>query len=686
MVDQLKKTGWRRIIGLLIVLELIFTFVHILLPRWKPSVAALPAQPASPPAAVVPPSSKSSTPLLALSVSQPSDLGTGLSFAPSTPPLSTAPAPAAEKPPLPFRLPQLYDFDVQDDSSTFRQIRGVAISGDGKVLTLAKLIAVPEVGVVDDASHAACPGWLARDGDWVIVKMRPDHAFFPVRIVAAESLLLAADEALILPAPSAKAPGKADPVKVSSGPGGEPFDPAAADFWVTAPALPPPLGAPVLDLNGCLAGLVEEISPDGRLLHVHKVAGPLAVLDEAVRQIDPIGWKGSPHADKLPFADPAISEETVEGIRHSLSGDDLVKACDTLLKEHESSALAWYLAALGYQRAGKGDYAAASVRTLTQLEPKRWESWYAYGEVLEAQNQFRPALDAYQAAVNGANPSSFYIHSAEPKAPTQNSGEAGKDIPVSTDPSDKGMFGALFPSPGSESERKGKGAGHGEGHGDVDLGLARRRTGLALALCLYRTGEKAAAFDQLEGLLGQEPEDYEAWMTLAALRIREGSPNEAIKAYFTALQLDPQSADVWTALGALYDQLGAWKDSCETYRQLILLLPGNKNVWYNLGLASLHAGDASHAQQAFQKVTAIDAGDYDAWMHLARIDADGNRLEDAAADCQKAIGIDSGNVAAWRALILLQYKLGGAPAATSSLAALEKLAPSDAAALQAQLH
>lgn len=458
--------------------------------------------------------------------------------------------------------PSVFELTVQsgDDSSRkTTSFRGVALSKEGKVLTLASFFdgqtSVVSASSTDVPVH--CQGWLARDGSgpWIVLKTDSQDRH-PAQVVVASYLKLKAGDLLAIPTPTIETPNLAQTVLTTDAPDGAPIKSQDELFWITGPSQILNLGAPVVDNLGHLVGLVDQLGSDPTLARVHKVIAPLPTMDAAVEREIPLDWTltSPPVAavDLQPFSDPSISQETVQHLA-GLSGEPLAATLDEFLKRHSSSPLAWYLASMGYARAGKINHAIASAQMLTKVAPSQWQSWYLYGRQLEANQQFGEAADAYQQA-------------AEASAP--------QDV-----------------------------------------------IGLPLAASLFKSGNSQLGIENLKSLVKMRPDYYDAWLALGDMQRAKFLLADATHTYTHVLMLNPQSIPNWKILASLYDQLKNPQGSIESYVQLTLLTPDNPDIWYNLGLALLKANLPSGAATCLQKTLDLRPDDSGAKGLLARLDA-----------------------------------------------------------------
>lgn len=528
--------------------------------------------PEAPPIAAPAPPQASASPVYSTTESaQPStDTTNAVVVAPTTTPIQPQASSLYESQKIYFpKGPQVIELKVPGGGNGKETIRAVALTSNGMVLSLARFFNNPShVTVNGDPSPVLCPGWLARDDSsgWIILKVRlEDQDTQPALLAAAYAPAPEKTLLVFLPDKEDRSPNALTAVP-SVGPADAASHVLADRFWISVSPENVLPGSPVTDERHCVVGVIDQVRPELHLALVARVMAPFAPLEKALQQVDPILWKTAPpeHAT-IPFTDPKISSATVDSILNKLSGAALVSACDQLLLQNDKSSLAWYLASHGYARAEKFEQAEASAKMLTEVAPRRWESWLTYAQELESQKKIGLALDAYYMAVNVASPSFFR---SRLRGETGGSRGGGQD----------------------HSASGGSGHGHGHGHGGGDAGSdnssgngaggaatfaeymedrsnnpssdnekfsaeALRETVMTLVRCLEKTGDIDVAIHVLEALTQQESGFYDAWLALARNRQQQGLAAPALAAYQHAVQLNPQSIPAWSAIALLSAQI-----------------------------------------------------------------------------------------------------------------------------------
>jgi tetratricopeptide (TPR) repeat protein len=425
-------------------------------------------------------------------------------------------------------------------------VRGVALAGNGLLLTLADRIPTGAqiVSAMFEGRPITCQGWLARDpvNNWLIVKTTLAVPTRPAQLVAAQYLKFGPHELLAIPVvDGATIPVHGRTVKPTAGPDGAPPDPNAPLFWITGPSDLLVPGSPVYNRHGHLVGLIDQVRLDKALAEVRKVIAPLPVFDAAVDQEDgiPISQSAPSGFNLEPFKDPAIAPEVSQSITQGLSGEALGKTCDQLLLQHGDSAHAWYLASLGYARAGQDDRALSSAQMLTQIAPKAWQSWYLYARQQEGAKQFGAALDAYQNATEHNGPIRLL------------------GLPIAT---------CLFKT------------------GDISAGLdyCKNLTNLddRLFAAWVLQGDAQRAQNLLPDAVKSytqavelNPQSVRAWEALAAVCDQLHSATGSIESYIQLTLLVPDEPDIWYNLGLAFLRVHKLDAAQKSFEKVVELRP-----------------------------------------------------------------------------------------------------------------
>ncbi len=104
---------------------------------------------------------------------------------------------------------------------------------------------------------------------------------------------------------------------------------------------------------------------------------------------------------------------------------------------------------------------------------------------------------------------------------------------------------------------------------------------------------------QLEGMIKEDPQNYQAWKTLGDSYFDIQEPQKSISAYRKALELDDSDPNVWTDLGVMYRRVGDFTKAIEAFDAAIERGPShtisrlNKGVVYVFDLREYDKGIAA---------------------------------------------------------------------------------------------
>ncbi len=136
--------------------------------------------------------------------------------------------------------------------------------------------------------------------------------------------------------------------------------------------------------------------------------------------------------------------------------------------------------------------------------------------------------------------------------------------------------------------------------GNLDAG---RNLGLALA----RSGQSAAAIQELELLTRRAPAEEDLWRALGFACVGADSLAKAEHAFRRALALGRERASERRDLGALLSSLGRHAEARTQMNRAIQLAPKDAGNWLNLGNLERRAGKLDAALAAYRKAEACDS-------------------------------------------------------------------------------
>ncbi|MET3131381.1 tetratricopeptide (TPR) repeat protein [Oxalobacteraceae bacterium GrIS 1.11] len=161
--------------------------------------------------------------------------------------------------------------------------------------------------------------------------------------------------------------------------------------------------------------------------------------------------------------------------------------------------------------------------------------------------------------------------------------------------------------------------------------------GLQNAYLAFNSGDTAAARQQYEGVLREEPNNRDALLGLAAIAVRENQGAQAASHYLRLLELDPNDAEalsgliglrqgdpaqsetrlkailqrapdagpVLFALGNLYAKQSRWSDAQQLFFRAYTSTPGNADYAFNLAVGLDRMNQGKLALTYYQRALAL---------------------------------------------------------------------------------
>lgn len=146
------------------------------------------------------------------------------------------------------------------------------------------------------------------------------------------------------------------------------------------------------------------------------------------------------------------------------------------------------------------------------------------------------------------------------------------------------------------------------------------------AVADYNAGRYAEAANQLELLVPQVPNNYEAQELLGMVYAAMSEDSKALDHLQAAVRIQPDSAAARTNLGASLSRLGRTQSAEEQFRKAILLAPHDYSANHNLGELYVQAGKIAEACPLLAEAQRIDPTAYDNGYDLAMADLLTNQL------------------------------------------------------------
>jgi len=140
------------------------------------------------------------------------------------------------------------------------------------------------------------------------------------------------------------------------------------------------------------------------------------------------------------------------------------------------------------------------------------------------------------------------------------------------------------------------------------------------AVAQYNAGQYAEAAAQLEKLVPQVPNNFEAQELLGMVYASMSEDAKAIEHLEAAVRLQPNSAAARTNLAASLNRLGRSELAAEQFLKALALAPLEYNTNHNLGEFYIQAGKIAEARPLLEQAQHIDSSAYDNGYDLAMAD------------------------------------------------------------------
>jgi arylsulfatase A-like enzyme/Flp pilus assembly protein TadD len=126
----------------------------------------------------------------------------------------------------------------------------------------------------------------------------------------------------------------------------------------------------------------------------------------------------------------------------------------------------------------------------------------------------------------------------------------------------------------------------------------------ALALALSEAGRQKEAYDTLQKVLKEDPDNPKAWEQLGLVELRLGHWDKARAHSLRALELNRQLPLAWNNLGVALFQLKRTGEALDAWQKAVDLDPRLWDALWNLGTQAVQQGRRDQARKALEKFVA----------------------------------------------------------------------------------
>ena len=160
---------------------------------------------------------------------------------------------------------------------------------------------------------------------------------------------------------------------------------------------------------------------------------------------------------------------------------------------------------------------------------------------------------------------------------------------------------------------------------------------LQAALELHRKGAWSEAKLLYEGILENQPDNFDALQLLGVLASQTKNYEASVALIAKAIAINPGQATVHANLGFALKSLGRYAESVDSYLNAIKLKPDLADAHLHCGLAYLGLGQPLQAIDSFDQVIALRIDDAQAYCNRGVALAKLGRFEEAIASYQTAL-------------------------------------------------
>jgi len=160
--------------------------------------------------------------------------------------------------------------------------------------------------------------------------------------------------------------------------------------------------------------------------------------------------------------------------------------------------------------------------------------------------------------------------------------------------------------------------------------------------CLLRMKKTAQAIECLLRVVGEDIMFYEAWYLLAAAYDESGLTAEAVRAYYTSIQIKPDFIEAYNNLGVLLSAAGRHGEALKVFRNALRIKPGDGELIFNAGMTYYETDRLEEALGEFQTATKLRPEDETALYMLALTHMRAGNADESMAYLELAVQKDPG--------------------------------------------
>jgi len=125
------------------------------------------------------------------------------------------------------------------------------------------------------------------------------------------------------------------------------------------------------------------------------------------------------------------------------------------------------------------------------------------------------------------------------------------------------------------------------------------------------------AIDVLDGLVAENPREFQTRILLSGLLRRTQQPDRALQQQLDALELDPYNARIHYEIGVIHLELEQLDEARASLQTSLDIEPLQPNAYLQLGLIALNSGDGVDFLQQSLKAMEVDSRDHEIPAYIA---------------------------------------------------------------------
>jgi len=184
----------------------------------------------------------------------------------------------------------------------------------------------------------------------------------------------------------------------------------------------------------------------------------------------------------------------------------------------------------------------------------------------------------------------------------------------------------------------------------VEINPGHREALIQLGRYYLDAGMSDKVGEMADRVLKNDPDDAKAEVLKAAVLVREGKVQEAIKKTEGVMRRHPEEPDAASLLAALYAREQRPREAEGVLRRAVETNPDNIVLLNNLANILVHLDKKDEAEPLFQKMIGVEPHVYDHRLRLAVFYEHFGRLDKAEATLREAIQTDPENDQGWLGL------------------------------------